>query len=406
MLRGAVALSLAICIQAADPVRDERWQQDLRFLAAELPQRHVNWYAAVERARFEAAVAELDRAIPELSDADVIVGMVRIVALGRDAHTSIVLPQNAAPFRPVGLQFYWFPEGLFVTAASPDLSRALGARVIRIADVEVERAYQAVATVISAENDYWTREMSQRYLALPEVLRALRLAPDAATVRYTFEDARGERFALEAAPQGVSLPLPTPGDGFTPLYRRNTSANYWFEHLENARTLYFKYNLAREMTSQSFADFTRQIFAVMDNNPVERLVFDVRNNPGGNSAVIEPFFQGMVERIARMQAFVLTNRGTTSSGMRAALAGQGTPNVLLLGEPTGGKPNAFGDRREFSLPNSELVVGYSIQRFTVSGQEGDALFPDLSVPLSAADYFARHDPLQVPGARRRQDPGR
>ena len=78
---------------AADPVR---WRQDLQALATELPRRHVNWFAAVNRQQFEPAVAELDRAIPDLTDSGAIVGLARIVALGNDGHTAILL------FQPLG----------------------------------------------------------------------------------------------------------------------------------------------------------------------------------------------------------------------------------------------------------------------------------------------------------------
>ena len=33
--------------------------------------------------------------------------------------------------------------------------------------------------------------------------------------------------------------------------------------------------------------------------------------------------------------------------------------VLTVGEPTGGKPNNFGEIKTFSLPNSGLTVRYS-----------------------------------------------
>ena len=36
--------------------------------------------------------------------------------------------------------------------------------------------------------------------------------------------------------------------------------------------------------------------------------------------------------------------------------------ATLVGEPTGGKPNAYGDVRTFSLPNSRLVIRYSTKR--------------------------------------------
>lgn len=43
------------------------------------------------RTTFEAAVQDLDRAIPSLTDAQVMVGLARIVALAGDGHTNLWL---------------------------------------------------------------------------------------------------------------------------------------------------------------------------------------------------------------------------------------------------------------------------------------------------------------------------
>jgi uncharacterized protein (TIGR03437 family) len=388
MSRRVAGILFTTVIWAADPAR---WRPDLQALANELPQRHVNWWAAANRQQFESAVAELDRVIPDLTHSDVVVRLAQIVALGNDSHTSILLPQTAAPFRLVGLRFYWFPEGLYVIAAAPELKEALGARVVGIGDADLERAYRAASTVISHENDYWVQFLSTQYLAIPEVVRALGLAPPGPAVRYTLEDARGRRFTVDAGPGTPSLSLPDPGQGFTPVYQRRGNVNYWAEYLGSIRTLYFKYNQAVETPGRPFADFAREFLAALDANPAERVVFDVRNNTGGDGGLINALAEGMLARIERLRVYVIIGRQTASAGMGAAIPAKGFLNTLLLGEPTGGKPNHYGDYRSFLLPNSHLEVRYSTQFFT--GPEGDALYPDVTVPITWADYQSRHDPV-------------
>ncbi len=63
---GLAALVLCLRVQAADPVRDARWREDLRDLASELPSRHPDLFFQMKRVDFERAVAELDQRIPEL----------------------------------------------------------------------------------------------------------------------------------------------------------------------------------------------------------------------------------------------------------------------------------------------------------------------------------------------------
>lgn len=136
---GLWLLAAALPLQAAGPVRTAWWREDLTSLASELPRRHVNLFFELKREDFERAVAELDRRIPELSDAEVVVGMMRIVAMAGDSHTSI-----SAPFRPLPISLRWFQEGLFVTAVAAEHREALGGRVVQIGDVSVDGACERV----------------------------------------------------------------------------------------------------------------------------------------------------------------------------------------------------------------------------------------------------------------------
>jgi hypothetical protein len=64
--------------------------------------------------------------------------------------------------------------------------------------------------------------------------------------------------------------------------------------------------------------------------------------------------------------------------------------ALLVGEPTGGTPNGYGEARTFSLPHSRLTVQYSTKLFRGVEQDTDAIYPDLTViPWSKAYFDAR-----------------
>jgi len=38
-------------------------------------------------------------------------------------------------------------------------------------------------------------------------------------------------------------------------------------------------------------------------------------------------------------------------------------HAILVGEPTGNKPNHYGQQQNFELPNSRLMVHYSTKHF-------------------------------------------
>ena len=72
---------------AADAARDARWRQDLDTLTTQLPALHPNLFFQTPRSEFLRAANELSNAIPDLSDAEVMVGLARIAALPGDGHT-------------------------------------------------------------------------------------------------------------------------------------------------------------------------------------------------------------------------------------------------------------------------------------------------------------------------------
>ena len=67
--------------------RDERWRQDVRYLASQLPRLHIDAFHAIQRESFERTVADLDAAIPRLTDQEIVLEIVRVVAMVGDAHT-------------------------------------------------------------------------------------------------------------------------------------------------------------------------------------------------------------------------------------------------------------------------------------------------------------------------------
>ena len=65
-----------------------------------------------------------------------------------------------------------------------------------------------------------------------------------------------------------------------------------------------------------------------------------------------------------------------------------------MGEPTGGKPNTYGEVRTFELPNSKLVVAYSTKYFRlIKSADPPSVIPDQLIETSSADYFAGRDPV-------------
>jgi uncharacterized protein (TIGR03437 family) len=242
--------------------------------------------------------------------------------------------------------------------------------------------------------------MSPIYLANADVLRAAGVAPQSGSVRFEFQDLTGATFTLDVAAGGPGqalaiTPYPDPSSGFTPLYQQHRDRNYWFTYIESSRTLYFAYNQCAEMPGFPFTEFSDLLWATFDGRPAERVIVDLRNNTGGDSSVLLPFLQSGIARFDQFQekgAYVIIGRRSFSSALiNAAQMHQGP--VRLVGEPTGGSLNSYGEVQTLVLPNSRLNVGYSTRFVLIPEVPVGQLLPDVSVPIYSADYFARHDPF-------------
>jgi len=388
----------AVTAQTADELsREEKWREDLQTLARELPQRHKNLFAHLTRQQFEQEIAQLSEDIPKLSDAEIRLGLWRLAAKIGDAHTQVQYHREQV--FPIG--FYQFSDGIFVAAALAEHKRLLGAQLIKIGDTSIERAKAAVRQVIPVENESWFNAQFPGYFTDPQLLVLLKILPDAQTGRFTFKGRDGKEFTLELQPVSAKEPLKllrpfdaTPNN--IPLLYRNPQAFYWYEHLPEAQTLYLQYNRCQQMPDRPFQDFADEVWKLMDEKQVERLVIDLRRNGGGNSSVFDPFINtlGKHPRLNRRGGiFVLIGRSTFSSAYLNALRLKRATQAILVGEPTGQRPNAFGEVKNFTLPHSKIVVNYSTKYFQTMPGDPSSLVPDQLIERSSQDFLAGRDPV-------------
>jgi hypothetical protein len=373
------------------------WREDLAFLAAELPLRHKNAFHALTREEWERRVHALDARLDTLAPAAAAVALAQLVAAVGDAHTGLGLV--GAPFdRFLPLQISWFEDGLFVTAVDQRFEPLLAARVRRIGLRSVEEAVAAVRTTFAAENESWPRVQAPQKLAQPGLLAALGVTVDATAIPLVVEGPGGADLALTVDGSGSGQWVVAPDPAFVPapLWRQRTREAYWFAPADGGRALYFAYNRCAEDPARPMQAFIGELCTALAAPGVERLVLDLRHNSGGNSAVLSAFLPQLAAhpRLAEPGALrVLIGAATYSSGMMNAYQLRDEVRARLYGEPTGGKPNSYGELRTFALPRSGLDVYYSTKYFRAIEGDPPAVEPDVRVPLTSADHFAGVDPV-------------
>jgi hypothetical protein len=404
-LRAALAMFVCAALAAASIVsaqnttelsREEKWREDLKFLAVELPKRHKNLFFKITREQFDREIAKISEAVPKLTDSEIKLALWRLAAVIGDAHTRVQYSKE----KTYPIILYQFPDGVFAAATTEESKAVLGAKLVKIGKIEVERAKEAVRSIIPVENESWFKQQFPNYLTDPEILYLLKILPDRNEGDFTFRDRKGKQLSIKLRPVAVKdqvkwiRPFDSPA-GALPLYLRNPELFYWYEYLADSKTLYLNYRRCANMESQPFKVFAEKLLKFMDENRVERLVIDLRQNGGGNSTIFDPFILALSKRADLNRTgrlFALVGRGTFSSAYLNALRLKKETRAILVGEPTGQRPNAYGEVRTMNLPQSKLLVLYSTKFFKTMNDDPPSLTPDVLIGRSSWDYVYGRDP--------------
>jgi hypothetical protein len=159
--------------------------------------------------------------------------------------------------------------------------------------------------------------------------------------------------------------------------------------------MYVQYNRCQN-GGEPFEAFAARLLRTLDGGGVDRLIVDVRHNGGGNSDVDDPLITGLRSRAnwrARGKVLCLIGAATFSSAVWTANDLQGL-GAVLMGSPTGGRPNSYGNVQNLSLPNSLVPISYSTRYFRIiEGSDPASLVPHVTVEPTIEDRRAGRDPL-------------
>ena len=416
---------LLIMTSAADAAmpaeRLARFRIDLDTLASELPKRHANLFHTTPKAEFEREVAGLRERLPQLDEAEALVGLARIVALARDGHTALfLLPFPGGPaipgVRQLPIQFHAFEDGLRVIAVDRDRADLLGATLAGVGALPIDELRRRIIDVVPQDNAMGQAEYLAWYAAIPEVLHAVGAAPDPGRVelRFAGHDEPLVLGPMTDAPDAgwatrlVTLPGPRErwvgaGDHAPqPRWLRDTAKPYWYERDADG-LVYAQINLLRDAGTQPFADFAATLLAQVANDDRAKLVLDLRFNRGGNGDLIWPMIHGLIRHDAVNQPgrlFVITGRRTFSAAQMFANALEKHTKAIFVGEPTGSSPNHYGEVGQIRLPGSGLTTIYS--QYFYQHHPADRrpwIPPHVAAPLTYDDLARGRDPAMGAIAR-------
>jgi tetratricopeptide (TPR) repeat protein len=102
--------------------RDEGWRHDIDYLFSEMRRVNPDYHNHPFPRLFQQTYRNLRAEVPRLSDEQIYVGMSRLLSTLNQGHTNLwpFIPAVRMKFKVLPLQFYIFPEGVFIVSSDAD----------------------------------------------------------------------------------------------------------------------------------------------------------------------------------------------------------------------------------------------------------------------------------------------
>ena len=373
-------------------ITPDQWREDLEFIKRELPQRHKNAFHYTTRERFESSIANLEHDVDHLNADEVFVGIKRILSSIGDGHTGVDFPSTVTQF-PVW--FSQFGDETRVIAAADGLEKALGAQLLGIDGVSVDRV-RALLQPLTAQDELPSYRLRQATIGLniANLLHGLGIIHGPDTAQYNLRSDRGEEFTVEAravpsrelagASRHSASSQPT-------LASQKPNEHFWFTLLPSSATVYCDFRRYDELH-----DNARSLLRFIEQQHADRLIIDLRQNPGGDykkgfADLVKPISEN-ARLTQKGHLFVLIGPATFSAAMVNAIQFRQFAHALLVGQPIGEKPNSYAEKREMKLPNSGLTITYSHEYYEFAKNGENVVRPDQEVSATWKDFIAGRDP--------------
>ena len=406
-----LALSAMVAIVSsaqARPSATSTAAEDVRDLGDSIEQIHPAPFRNISKQRFEAEVETLARRAPSISRDELLVGVLRIIAsLGpRNGHTGLFPgdPGNVQPLHLYPIRLYRFADGVFVVDAQD--ASLVGDRLVAIGGTPAERVFELVNPLVPHDNAWNTRGMAPHFALTAEVLDGLGIVDAAGPTEFTFERRGGERVGVTLTP----IPAPQYAGEFAdplhghypsvlpsaarPLYLANSGKALWVRTLAGGRAVYVGYNAVVRPAPAVL----RRIRRLALSPGTRRVIVDVRLNGGGDNTTYGPLVDlltsNQVNRRGRLH--LLVGRATFSAAANFAAEIDRDTRAVVVGEPTGGGVETYGDTVPVLLPSLGWYVYIAAryhERKRGSNDHRLAVAPDVRVDLDSAQYFGGQDPV-------------
>lgn len=367
---------------------------DLTFMGKQLESRQLGLYDCISKEEFYARQQAIADKLNDLNETTFYFELSALIASIGVAHTTINLNVSMKyPFKLLPYTMQLYNDGWILTGVSDEFKAYLGYEVTALNGVEMSRVKDKAKTLISYENEAW----------LNQLIPALLMNADALVYMGILDNNEALKLTLKKEDKLEEITLPSVSG---PLYQSDISRvelpdiqtlrqpMIYTSFPLNEQTYYIQYNQCSEMPGYSMSQFAADVEKELSEQHYEKLILDLRYNTGGNSAVLEPMLMMIdnYQKANQLKLIALISEQTFSSGVMNAIQLKYGLDAILIGTPTGGNVNGYGELQQFNLNHFPYTINYCVKYFEmISGYEKDSLYPDIDVEINYKDLMQGKD---------------
>ncbi len=373
------------------------WEKDLDFYKSELEKRHIDIYNKINKKEFESDIQKIKSNLSKKNDTEVIIDLMRLTRKIGDGHTAVSLRNMERHFYPV--EVYYVNGKWRVIKVAIEYKKILGYELTMIDGKDICEIADKVSPIAQyVENEHSQIIRTGEYLILSELLFGLGITKNEYKAIFTFQDnenvsnieinaVNNEVFYNSTHFSNLEVNIPEISKP------QEADHNFlWFSPIEGTKGIYIKfesYPLFKEMES-----FGEKVLKYINENSIEKLVIDMRNNGGGDFFVglFLAYYLNLADSIDwKSGVYLLVDKGTFSAGVSNAAQFRQILNAKIVGKPTGSNPTGYQDMGQFQLLNSGLTITYSKRFFRFQKRVTQGVQPDVLIEYNWNDFSTGKD---------------
>lgn len=379
------------------------WEKDLDYLKTELPKKHIDLFFKQDKTSFESEIDELKKQANKLSDFEMAIKLQQLMVKFGDSHSGIQWNNYIKNDKTIPIYAVWFKDGIYIIKTSSTNKYILGKKIKGINGIDIDEIVKKLSTLLTIDNQAIVKKNIPYYLTLVQLLEYFDIVNDD-KIEFQLENTNGElsnqTVIIEPMNKENKLLVNLKS---VPYYLQNERKYFWNEYIKGSGIYYIQYNkcMSKEAEQKygnpdkaeslpSFVEFENEIFSTIENKKINKFIFDMRLNSGGSS----PQGTAFIEKLSKLEninqkgkLYVIIGRRTFSSAIINTIDFKDITKAIIVGEETSGKPNHYGEVKDFLLPFSKLKVNYSTKHFVRVKNDIGTIKPDIEIEISFSDYI-------------------